>query len=83
MLAAGQDVTAMVVRVVQLSRTFLHQQKSSEFFFSVRSFCLQCFDTVGWDGRQEEHPACKNLSGEVLAWLSVWSKAQMICIWSS
>jgi len=25
---------------------------------------------VGW---QEGHPACKNLSGGVLAWLSVWS----------
>ena len=24
-------------------------------------------------GRQEEHPACKNLSGGVLAWLPVWS----------
>jgi len=24
-------------------------------------------------GRQEGHPACKKLSGEVLAWLSVWS----------
>jgi len=23
------------------------------------------------------------LSGEVLAWLSVWSEVQMICIWSS
>jgi len=34
-------------------------------------------------GRQEEHPACKNLSGKVLAWLSVCSKVQMICIWSS
>jgi len=27
-------------------------------------------------GRQEVHPACKNLSGEVLAWLSVWSEVQ-------
>jgi len=27
-------------------------------------------------GRQEGHPACKKLSGEVLAWLSVWSEAQ-------
>ena len=27
-------------------------------------------------GRQEEHPACKKLSGEVLAWLSVWSEVQ-------
>jgi len=29
-------------------------------------------------GRQEEHPACKKLSDEVLAWLSVWSEMQMI-----
>jgi len=34
-------------------------------------------------GQQEGHLACKNLSGEVLAWLSVWSEVQMICIWSS
>jgi len=34
---------------------------------------------VGW---QEGHPARKNLSDEVLAWLSVWSEVQMICIWS-
>jgi len=34
-------------------------------------------------GRQEEHPPCKKLSDEVLAWLSVWSKVQMICILSS
>jgi len=31
-------------------------------------------------GHQEEHPACKKSSGEVLAWLSVWSKVQMICV---
>jgi len=43
--------------------------------------CLQCFDTVGWaSGR---YPVCKKLSDEVLAWLSVWSELQMICIWSS
>jgi len=34
-------------------------------------------------GRQEWHPACKKLSGEVLAWLCVFSVVQMICIWSS
>ena len=33
-------------------------------------------------GRQEGHLACGKLSGEVLAWLSVWSKVQT-CIWSS
>jgi len=25
-------------------------------------------------GRHEGHPACKKLSGGVLAWLSVWSE---------
>jgi len=34
-------------------------------------------------GLQEEHPACKKLSDELLAWLSVFSEVQMICIWSS
>ena len=34
---------------------------------------------VGW---QEGHPACEKLSGEVLAWLSVWSEVQT-CIWPS
>ena len=33
-------------------------------------------------GRQEGHPACKKLNGEVLVWLSVWSEVQ-ICIWPS
>jgi len=28
---------------------------------------------VGW---QEGHPACKKLSGEVLAWLPVWKEVQ-------
>jgi len=33
-------------------------------------------------GQQEGHPACKKLSGEMLAWLSVWSEVQT-CIWPS
>ena len=33
-------------------------------------------------GRQEGHPACKKLSGGVLAWLSVYSEVQT-CIWPS
>jgi len=47
--------------------------------------------TVGWEkvlapfafsaltllfGWQEGHPACKKLSGGVLAWLSVWNEVQ-------
>jgi len=35
---------------------------------------------VGW---QEGHLACKKLSGEVVAWLSVWSEVHIICISSS
>jgi len=31
-------------------------------------------------GRQEGHPACKNLSDGVLPWLSVWSEVQT-CMW--
>jgi len=34
---------------------------------------------IGW---QERHPACKKLSGGMLAWLCVWVKVQ-ICIWPS
>jgi len=35
---------------------------------------LQCFDAVGWAaGRASSR---KKLSGEVLAWLSVWSEVQ-------
>jgi len=33
-------------------------------------------------GQQEGHPACKTLSGGVLAWLSAWSEVQT-CIWPS
>jgi len=29
-------------------------------------------------GRQEEHPACKKLSDEVLMWLSVWSEVRIV-----
>ena len=34
---------------------------------------------VGW---QEGHPVCKQLSGGVPAWSSVWSEVQT-CIWLS
>jgi len=32
-------------------------------------------------GRLEGHPACKNLSGGVLAWLSIWSEVQQNPDW--
>ena len=33
-------------------------------------------------GRREGHPACKKLTGGVLAWLCVWSEVQT-CVWPS
>jgi len=42
------------------------------FAFSAFAFSALML-LVGW---QEGHPACKKLSGEVLAWLSVWSEMQ-------
>jgi len=50
---------------------FLHIFKKSAFSVSMLLA-----------GRQEGHPACKKLSGGVLAWLSVWSAVQT-CIWPS
>jgi len=43
---------------------------------------VMCFDAVGWAAGRAGHPAGKNLSDEVLAWLSVWSEVQMTCICS-
>jgi len=68
----------------QLSRNWYHicfLCYSRWFVVNMNDFCLQCFDAVGWVAGR--HMAFKNLSGEVLAWLSVWSEVRMICIWSS
>jgi len=39
---------------------------------------LFCSALTLFIGRQEGHPACKKLSGGELAWLSVWSKVQLM-----
>jgi len=41
----------------------------------VKCFFLQCLTLLV--GLQEEHLACKKLSGWMLAWLSVWGEMQM------
>ena len=53
--------------------SFYNRVSCSIFAFSALTLLV---------GRQEGHPACKKLSGGVLAWLSVWSKVQT-CIWPS
>ena len=49
-------------------------------FLSVKSLAFRALTLLV--GRQEGHPACKKLSGGVLAWLSVWSEVQT-CLWPS
>jgi len=41
-------------------------------------FAFSALTLLVW--QQEGHPACKKLSGGVLAWLSAWSEVQT-CIW--
>jgi len=49
----------------------------------VRDLCSAFSALTLLAGRQEEHPACKKLTDEVLVWLSVCSEAQIVCIWPS
>ena len=50
---------------------------------SMLAFSISTFSALTLlVGRQEGQPACKKLSGRVLAWLSVWSEVQT-CIWPS
>ena len=65
-----------------LSVTLLSDDWFSEFVHCER-FSTSFSALTLLVGRQEGHPARKNLSDEVLVWLPVWSKVQMTCIWSS
>jgi len=50
--------------------------------FVMFDYFLFCISLALLVGRQAGHPACKKLSGGVLAWLSVWSEVQNY-IWPS
>ena len=76
---------------VWLSQTFLQSVLLFHVYFFFPLFrYITCIPTTCCAfsaltllvGRQEGHPVCKKLSGEVLAWLSVWSEVQT-CIWPS
>jgi len=55
----------------------------SVFYITSTAFSAIAFSALALlVGRQEGHPACKKVSGGVLAWLSVWSAVQT-CIWPS
>jgi len=58
----------------------LQQQQQANFLLSKPDMAFSTLALLA--GRQEGNPACKKLSGGVLAWLSIWSEVQT-CIWRS
>jgi len=48
----------------------------------ITAYCFAFSALTLLVGQQEGHPACKKLSGGMLAWLSVWSYVQS-CVWPS
>ena len=66
---------------LSVHNTHLQQLVTKQFMKITRlqSLKLSCALTL-LVGHKEEYPACKKLSDEMLAWLHVWSKVQMICI---
>ena len=72
----------MIVKLAS-ERVFADVSHCSVEFFSGVAVVFVAFSALTLSvGRQEGHPACKKLSGGVLAWLSVWSEVQT-CIWPS
>ena len=63
------------LKLLWSTTAFRHQLKTFLFQSAFSALMLLV-------GRQEGHPACKKLSGGVLAWLSVWTEVQT-CIWPS
>ena len=66
-------ISVIVIRQLDKCGIIIYCRLDYSFAFSALTLLV---------GRQEGHPACKKLSGGVLAWLSVWSEVQT-CIWPS
>jgi len=71
------SVSAPIGSLFLLIPAQVSRQLDCVYFATVSFSALTLL--VGW---QEGNPACKKLSGGLLAWLSVWSYVQ-ICIWPS
>jgi len=71
-----------------VGKLFVRRRKLRQHLYSVWQISSELKDDVAFSaltllvGRQEGQPACKKLSGWVLAWLSVCSEVQT-CIWLS
>jgi len=76
-------VKRVCVCVCAVLKQWLFQLTETEASFVYVVCVRQSFSALTLlVGRQEGHPACKKLSGGVLAWLPVWSELQT-CIWPS
>jgi len=54
---------------------YSHFPHFTDWVYRFYRLCISSFSALMLlVGRQEGHPACKKLSGGVLAWLSVWSE---------
>ena len=73
-----EDAARVALELLQMPYEF----DFGELYYNVFRYLLLVFGCV-FSLRQEKHPACKQLSDKVLAWLSVWSEVQMIWTWSS
>ena len=74
-MPAGHAVTSAAVasEVTHAGHSgFDHRQSPEDILLLLSSFSALMLLV----GQQERHPACKKLSGGVLAWLSDWSKVQ-------
>ena len=69
--------TRAVFILIQASEVYTALKKQITIYNALDISALTLL--FGW---QEGHPACKKLSGGVLAWLSVWSEMQT-CMWPS
>jgi len=73
----------LLYRKHKIEQTLMFIMKFFYLYFLVYCIAVCAFSALTLlVGRQEGHPACKNLSGAVLACLSVWSEMQT-CIWPS
>ena len=66
---------------IRVGTNLIHDFTDVTFSVKFAFFCLQCFDAVGWAAGRASGLQ-KNLSAQVLAWLSIWSEVQT-CIWPS
>jgi len=67
-------VTCFTISVFYALHSIFCSCSNAAYAFSTLTLLVGC---------QEEDLACKKLSDEVLAWLFIWSKVQILCIWSS